>query len=119
MTLRQQITADNETVFFNAADFGEAATYIAPDGTETDITVVCQGEELKDRVTDAGVIRVRENIFEVKISEVSNPQNNGYIEYNSEAWPIVGKAGRDHACVSVVCELPSVGDRSRRNYRER
>ena len=115
MGLHDQITADN-AIFFNIEDFAESAVYRSPDGNDTSITTVCDGEQLADKQTDSGITQVRLNQFAIKISDVPNPLINGVVVYNLESWPIVGIAERDFASVTVVCELPANSMQGRGSY---
>ena len=115
MSLRTQITAD-DAVYFNTGDFADSATYTDALGNTTSVTVVSEGETIQQRQDEKGIIQVRENRFHLKISEAASPQVNGTITHDGVVWPIVGLDGKDHASVTVVCELPSSNRRSRSNY---
>lgn len=106
MSLHNQIIADAETVFYNKKDIAESAIYISPSGSETEITVVCDGEQVADKETNSGKIQVRLSQFAIKVSEVEKPLINGTIVYKLESWPIVGISESDFAESVVLCELP-------------
>lgn len=105
-----QIAADADAQI-STREWAETATYTSPAGDAMDIVTVCQGEQLVDNVTVNGKEQVRQNLFSIKIAQVSSPLVNAVITYNGERWPLVGIASRDSAVVVVICELPTQGSR--------
>lgn len=117
-TFQDQMAEDAESQI-SLSEWGESAVYIDPLGVDTNIVIVCQGEQLVDRLTQSGKEQVRQNLFSIKAIEVPNPLVNAKIIYKNESWPMVGIASRDSVVCMVICELPTQSGRTGGSYTAR
>lgn len=98
MNFKDQMAAD-AAVFFNAAEFGEAATY-----NGDPVTVVPEiGATLQPGNTVEPDGSSDRAIFWVKVADVASPESGDVIEHNTKSWDVIRIVATDSAAHCVEC----------------
>lgn len=98
MNFKDQMAVD-AAVFFNAAEFGEAATYNGdPVTVVPEIGATLQPGNTID--TDGSSDRA---LFWVKAADVASPESGDVIEHNAKTWDVIRIVATDSAAHCLEC----------------
>lgn len=105
MSLKDQITADNQRVFLQTDEFAESATYLPHGGQSREVLVVnTTRPTTRDSLQG---IRVNETVITTYASTdsatgIPSPRTNDRLQFDGLTWSYVGINHRDHAGVEIV-----------------